>query len=169
MVHDFHKFKILNCFILILFCLFLFSACTEENSTAQKNSNAQIANTEFEKEDVMNIEQKTETEQIIISYGNSNSKIKKIEKDFSYVRFNGDYGFEDFISRGGAYSDKEVVEFLYFYTMLFRIFFKIKVVEKPRNLPKLTVLPFLLCPVSHNRRNCKAMPAECTSGYIFIK
>lgn len=112
MVHDFHKIKILNCFILILFCIFLFSACTEENNRAQKNSNAQIANTEFEKEDVMNIEQKTETEQIIISYGNSNSKIKKIEKDFSYVRFNGDYGFEDFISRGGAYSDKEVVEFL---------------------------------------------------------
>lgn len=112
MIHDFHKIKILNCFILILFCLFLFSACTEENSTAQKISNATIANTEFEKEDVMNIEQKTETEQIIISYENSNSKIKKLEKDFSYVRFNGDYGFEDFISRGGAYSDKEVVEFL---------------------------------------------------------
>lgn len=112
MIHDFHKIKILNCFILILFCLFLFSACTEENSTAQKISNATIANTEFEKEEVMNIEQKTETEQIIISYENSNSKIKKLEKDFSYVRFNGDYGFEDFISRGGAYSDKEVVEFL---------------------------------------------------------
>lgn len=112
MIHDFHKIKILNCFILILFCLFIFSACTEEHSTAQKISNAPIANTEFEKEGVMNIEQKTETEQIIISHENSNSKIKKLEKDFSYVRFNGDYGFEDFISRGGAYSDKEVVEFL---------------------------------------------------------
>lgn len=112
MIHDFHKIKILNCFILILFCIFLFSACTEENSTAQKISNATIANTEFEKEEVMNIEQKTETEQIIISYENSNSKIKKLEKDFSYVRFHGDYGFEDFISRRGAYSDKEVVEFL---------------------------------------------------------
>lgn len=112
MIHDFHKIKILNCFILILFCIFLFSACTEENNRVQKISNATIANTEFEKEDIMNIEQKTETEQIIISYENSNSKIKKLEKDFSYVRFHGDYGFEDFISRGGAYSDKEVVEFL---------------------------------------------------------
>lgn len=112
MIHDFHKIKISNCFILILFCIFLFSACTEENNRVQKISNATIANTEFEKEDIMNIEQKTETEQIIISYENSNSKIKKLEKDFSYVRFHGDYGFEDFISRGGAYSDKEVVEFL---------------------------------------------------------
>lgn len=112
MIHDFHKIKILNCFILILFCIFLFSACTEENNRVQKISNATIANTEFEKEDIMNIEQKTETEQIIISYENSNSKIKKLEKDFSYVRFHGDYGFEDFISQGGAYSDKEVVEFL---------------------------------------------------------
>ena len=34
MIHDFHKIKILNCFILILFCIFLFSACTEENNRA---------------------------------------------------------------------------------------------------------------------------------------
>ncbi|MCM1253224.1 MAG: linear amide C-N hydrolase [Clostridium sp.] len=42
----------------------------------------------------------------------STNEIVKLEKDFSAVRYEGDYGFDEFLLRGGASSDKEVVEFL---------------------------------------------------------
>lgn len=40
------------------------------------------------------------------------SEIMKLEDGFSAVRYEGNYGFEDFLSGGGASSDKEVVSYL---------------------------------------------------------
>ncbi len=39
-------------------------------------------------------------------------EIMELEKGFSAVRYDGDYGFDRFLSEGGASSDKEVVGFL---------------------------------------------------------
>lgn len=39
-------------------------------------------------------------------------KITEIENGLSIVRHDGDYGFDDFISQGGASSDSEVIEYL---------------------------------------------------------
>lgn len=40
------------------------------------------------------------------------SEIIKLENGFSAVRYEGDYGFNDFLSQGGASSDSEVVQYL---------------------------------------------------------
>ena len=39
-------------------------------------------------------------------------EIVELENGFSAVRYDGDYGFDDFLSQGGASSDGEVVEYL---------------------------------------------------------
>lgn len=39
-------------------------------------------------------------------------EIMELEDGFSAVRYNGNYGFEEFLSGGGAASDREVMEFL---------------------------------------------------------
>lgn len=39
-------------------------------------------------------------------------EITELEKGFSAVRYDGDYGFDRFLSEGGASSDQEVVSFL---------------------------------------------------------
>ena len=39
-------------------------------------------------------------------------EIVELENGFSTVRYDGDYGFDDFLSQGGASSDGEVVEYL---------------------------------------------------------
>ncbi len=43
---------------------------------------------------------------------NVDYKIQKLESDFSVVRFNDDYGFDEFLKTGGASSDIEVIKFL---------------------------------------------------------
>lgn len=45
-------------------------------------------------------------------------KIQNLENGFSYVSYDGDYGFEQFIEDGGASSDSEVMEFLTRYRMI---------------------------------------------------
>lgn len=40
------------------------------------------------------------------------NKIVELEKDFSAVCYDGDYGFDKFLSEGGASSDGEVIDFL---------------------------------------------------------
>lgn len=40
------------------------------------------------------------------------SEITELEEGFSTVRFDGDYGFDSFLSQGGAASDAEVVSYL---------------------------------------------------------
>lgn len=40
------------------------------------------------------------------------SEIMELENGFSAVRYDGDYGFDDFLSQGGASSDGEVIEYL---------------------------------------------------------
>lgn len=40
------------------------------------------------------------------------SEIVELEDDFSAVRYDGDYGFDDFLAGGGASSDEEVIEYL---------------------------------------------------------
>lgn len=40
------------------------------------------------------------------------SGIDELESGFSAVRYDGDYGFDHFLSSGGASSDREVVEYL---------------------------------------------------------
>ena len=40
------------------------------------------------------------------------SEIVELEDGFSAVRYDGDYGFDDFLASGGASSDGEVVEYL---------------------------------------------------------
>lgn len=39
-------------------------------------------------------------------------KIVKLEKGLSAVRYDGDYGFEDYLRQGGASSDSEVIKFI---------------------------------------------------------
>lgn len=39
-------------------------------------------------------------------------KITELEKGLSAVRYDGDYGFDDFLKQGGAASDEEVVKYL---------------------------------------------------------
>ena len=40
------------------------------------------------------------------------SEIAELEDGFSAVRYDGDYGFDEFLAGGGASSDGEVVEYL---------------------------------------------------------
>lgn len=40
------------------------------------------------------------------------SEVTKLENGLSAVKYSGDYGFDDFLSQGGASSDSDVVAFL---------------------------------------------------------
>ncbi len=71
--------------------------CNSEAVSSQKDDNS-IAN-----ESTESIE-----ENIIIE----ENGIKKLNNNLSYGCFKGDYGFDRFISSGGASTDREVVEFL---------------------------------------------------------
>ena len=62
---------------------------TENNSTTQTSPDAESVN--------------------LIS---PTSEIVELEDGFSAVRYDGDYGFDDFLAQGGASSDGEVVEYL---------------------------------------------------------
>ena len=42
----------------------------------------------------------------------TSTEIKKLENGLSYVRYDGDYKFEQFLNQGGAESDSDVVKFL---------------------------------------------------------
>lgn len=46
------------------------------------------------------------------SFVEVSSKIQKLEKGFSAVRYDADYGFARFLEQGGADSDREVMQFL---------------------------------------------------------
>lgn len=62
---------------------------TENNSTAQTSPDAESSN--------------------LVS---PTSEIVELEAGFSAVRYDGDYGFDDFLAQGGASSDGEVIQYL---------------------------------------------------------
>ncbi len=57
------------------------------------------------------IEDEGETDTALIDIAPTD-KITKLEDGLSAVRYEGDYGFDEFLSGGGASSDQEVVDFL---------------------------------------------------------
>ena len=52
------------------------------------------------------------------------NSIEKLEDNLYSMEYNGDYGFDDFLARGGAASDGEVADYLV--TFLSRGFYKIE-------------------------------------------
>lgn len=63
----------------------------------------------LKEESVPNMETQKEVEKEYITMTDT---IHELESGFSVVRLQGDYGFEDFLKRGGAKSDAEVLKYL---------------------------------------------------------
>ena len=89
-------------YVLCVFCFLIIitvTACgTKERETGKDGQN--VGNTETKQADLSAAEI-TPTDEIV-----------KLEKGFSVVRYDGDYGFDKFLSAGGASSDGEVIDFL---------------------------------------------------------
>lgn len=88
--------------LLVVFSFFIVCSLTGCNGaqTIQKNSDAGIRETEEEEAD-------TALTDIVPT-----EKITELEDGLSAVRYEGDYGFDQFLSSGGASTDEEVARFL---------------------------------------------------------
>lgn len=80
----------------------LITGCSENNKATKGGNNLQENNQTVQNEN-------NTVGELAITL---TSEITELEKGFSAVSFNGDDGFEDFLSAGGASSDAKVVKFL---------------------------------------------------------
>lgn len=82
----------------VLIAISLVGCGTEEKETGKDGQSAKNTETNGTDQAVTGI---TPTNEIV-----------ELEKGFSVVRYDGDYGFDQFLSGGGASSDEEVIHFL---------------------------------------------------------
>lgn len=88
--------KIFSAFIVVPFLFIWLTACGQTD-------NAKITEKGSLQEEIV-----TDTSDVI----SLNSEIMELEKGFKAVKFEGNDGFEEFLSQGGASSDSEVIRFL---------------------------------------------------------
>lgn len=94
----FRKHWILS-FFLLLSMTMLLTGCEERTENQMENSEtADIDQT------ISHLEE--------VNLVSPTSEIMELENGFSAVRYDGDYGFDEFLAGGGASSDGEVVEYL---------------------------------------------------------
>lgn len=86
-----------------MFLTILVTGCNVENNLLSNDKNSSIE----ENINSQNSERTKNSETIKIT-----EKILKLENGLSVVKYEGDYGFDDFLANGGASSDNEVVKFL---------------------------------------------------------
>lgn len=91
--------RLFSVFILLIFLL---AGCNEMQS-AQSDQSTEYMNVGEEDEEAMN--------SALIDIVPT-EKIAEVEEGLSAVRHEGNYGFEEFLSSGGASSDQEVIRFL---------------------------------------------------------
>lgn len=84
--------------VTVLFALSLTACGTEDKGTGKDGKNVKNTDTNGTEKAVTGI---TPTDEI-----------RELEEGFSVVRYEGDYGFDQFLSEGGASSDEEVIDFL---------------------------------------------------------
>lgn len=89
----------------VLAVLVCFSGCASSNRT---DSNMELATSQMERNSVSSVE----SEDSAVNYEKPAQEIKELESGLSSVRFEGDDGFEAFLTGGGAVSDREVIGFL---------------------------------------------------------
>ena len=89
-------------FIFQLFFIFMLAGC-KGIGPAQDEQSAGYANADKEGETAMDAD--------LVNI-DPTENIMELEEGLSAVRYEGDYGFDAFLSGGGASSDKEVMEFL---------------------------------------------------------
>jgi len=82
--------------------IILIAGCSrEENVESEQNTEVS--------ESTNNNEETVTEDQSAVSLSSS---ITQLEDGFSAVKYDGDYGFDDFLSQGGASSDSDVIDFL---------------------------------------------------------
>ena len=86
------------CLSFLLGITMLMTGCERTDEQIQNAENSSTAQTSSEAENVNLI--------------SPTSEIVELENGFSAVRYDGDYGFDEFLAGGGASSDGEVVEYL---------------------------------------------------------
>ena len=86
------------CLSFLLGITMLMTGCERTDEQMQNAENSSTAQTSSEAENVNLI--------------SPTSEIVELENGFSAVRYDGDYGFDEFLAGGGASSDGEVVEYL---------------------------------------------------------
>lgn len=93
------KYRIFLVFMTLLVLSSVIIGCRQKEQNRKTSENtAQIEETR---------EKKTASKQIVPS-----TQITELEEGLSVIRYEGDYGFRDFLEQGGASSDKEVVEYV---------------------------------------------------------
>lgn len=87
------------CFFLLLYVAVMITGCRGRTDiqmqNAQRDSHAET------------VSSKEQENSIILT-----SEITQLEAGFSAVRYDGNFGFDGFLSQGGASSDREVIEYL---------------------------------------------------------
>ncbi|MCM1135786.1 MAG: linear amide C-N hydrolase [Clostridium sp.] len=99
---------------LVLLAIFSLAGCggskqemtQEKQAVESRDAEAETAETEIaaegEAENLVYVEKEADLTE----------KIMELEKGFSAVRYDGDYGFDKFLAEGGASSDKEAADFV---------------------------------------------------------
>lgn len=82
--------------------IILISGCSREENV-KSEQNIEVS------ESTNNNEETVAEDPSVVSLSSS---ITKLEDGFSAVKYDGDYGFDNFLSKGGASSDTDVIEFL---------------------------------------------------------
>lgn len=90
------KRKCALCLLIILVILLIFTGCGKENTVPNKNNTSVTGS---------NTESKAPETPL-------SSKVVKLADGLSAVKYEGKYGFDEFLSQGGASSDAEVISYL---------------------------------------------------------
>ncbi|MCM1174907.1 MAG: C45 family autoproteolytic acyltransferase/hydrolase [Blautia sp.] len=87
--------------VLILLTIFSLTGCSENKAVTEKGE-----------QNMESVDRETDSKETKETNIIPTGEIMELEKGFSAVRYDGDYGFDRFLSEGGASSDQEVVSFL---------------------------------------------------------
>ncbi len=91
-------------FITLILILSLLTGCSASKVSNHSESSSDISSDENTVNQYSNLE-----DAAAISPG---YEIQELEKDFTAVRYDGDYGFDAFLLQGGAEKDRDILEFL---------------------------------------------------------
>lgn len=100
--------KIISAFIILVMALTAVGCGTSDSSSeALTSPSASVGNSESGSPADEKVDTNTSTDIIVLS-----SEVIRLEDGLSAVKYGGDHRFDEFLSRGGASSDAEVVAFI---------------------------------------------------------
>ena len=93
--------------IILTMLIFLTTGCTNGSLSSEQSTPLQESTVSENSSEGTDINSKETIPQLTLT-----AEIKQLENGLSAVKYEGDYGFEEFLENGGASSDEDVVKYL---------------------------------------------------------